>query len=197
MNNRIPTIPKMKIEDLLTKFKEEFTIGYWDAKEEEVIPKDAPMMYAVYMTVPPRKFDSIKVGLNYDFTEYLAWYFTTYFGSTFYELYYIELSNGYNYTFMIYQDHHGYHLIIPYGYLPVDGIVDRGTEEECVQYIVNILTSNNPRLNWIIFKYLPTGIYGVPMKQFMDEKWIWRRYYKSSCAYEDIPNKFNRVKVVL
>ena len=113
MNNRIPKIPKMKIEELLEKLKDEFKIGHWDPKEEVFTPRGAFNMYSIYRTLSPQQFESFKCGLNYDYTEYLAWYFTTYFNSTFFELYYIEFDDGYNYTFLIYQDQYGYHLVIP------------------------------------------------------------------------------------
>ena len=79
MNNRVPHLPKMKIEDLLELMKEDFRIGYYDTFEEEFIPKSAPILYKVYKTISPSAFDSVKCGINYDFTEYLAWYFTTYY----------------------------------------------------------------------------------------------------------------------
>ena len=51
MNNRIPKIPKMKIEELLEKFKDEFRIGHWDPKEEVFTPKGAFNMYSIYTTL--------------------------------------------------------------------------------------------------------------------------------------------------
>lgn len=198
MNNRIPKIPKMKIEDLLEKLKEEFRIGHWDPKEEEFTPRGAFNMHSIYRTLSPQKFETYKCGLNYDYTEYLAWYFTTYFNSTFFELYYIEFNDGFNYTFLIYQDQYGYHLVIPDGYLPVYGVIDKGTEDECVQFIVNVISSYRMcKPEWIVFKYLPTGIYGCTIKQFMDDKWVWRWYYKSSCREDQVQFLFKRVNTVL
>lgn len=198
MNNRIPKIYKMKIEELLLKLEEEITPGYYDAETEEIIPRTAPKMPLIYKTCSPRQFEQRKSGLIYDYTEYLAWYFTTYFSSTAYKLFYVELEDGYNYTFMVYEDNHGYHLILPNnGYLPVDGIIDRLTEEECVKFVINVITSKKKNINWVVFTYLPTGIYGVPMKQYMDERWIMRNFYSASIPVEELPFKFKRLDFVL
>lgn len=197
MNNRIPTIYRMKIDDLLQKLEEDFTVGYYDAVEEEIVPRNAPKMPLVYKTSSPKEFEGNKCGLNYDYTEYLAWYFTTYFNTTPFQLFYIELDDGYNYTFFVYQDNRGFHLVIPNnGYLPVDGVVDKRTEEECVDFIVNVLTSKK-KANWIVFRYYPTGIYGVPMKQYMDERWIMRNFHSSNVPVEMLQNVFKRMNFVL
>lgn len=197
MNNRSVKTPLMPIEDLLRHLEEDFKIGYWDAEKEIVLAPNSPILAQRYRTLSPRDFETIRTGLNYDYVEFLSWYFTKHYKRTYTELFYIESDDGSNHCFLYYEDAHGHHVVEPAGFLPIEGVVDKPTRRACIEFVKNVFMSDKRGAKYVVIQYLPTGIYGVPLRQCMDEKWNIRLLADSNLTAKELSNNFNRFKFVL
>ena len=198
MNNRSVKTPCMPIEDLLRYLEENFKIGYWDSEKETIIKPNSPALAQRYRTISPTDFEKVRTGLVYDYVEFLSWYFTKYYKRTYTELFYIEADDGSNHCFLYYEDNKGYHIVEPAGFLPIEGVIDKKSRRECIEFMKNVFMSDDrSRSKYVIIQYLPTGIYGVPLRQCMDEKWNIRLLADSNLSNKELSHSFNRFKFVL
>jgi|SRR5574344_336729 hypothetical protein len=193
----------MDLNTLVDYLNEEFKLGVMSSDGKEVYEPDSVNGWKYYRTIPPKDFNRIRIGLCYDYAEYLEWYFETYFNKRYpiHQMYYIESNSNDSHSFFTFVDECGRFCIIePRGIMDgFEGINRFNSKVEAMNFMINLFMGHrkNKDCYYVIFRYYSTGFFHVPRREFMDSKWQMRLLERTDCKIEDLSKTFRRFKFVL